>query len=134
MLESGAPAHEASPTVSAWQYTHTQGVATHDSQRCAQRVDDRVGPRILSLSLPGCVKLLRGRYGTQEPMRLQWDRWGRFRRLVDGALPRRSDDPRGSGSRAGRAGRAGREATRALSWHHVLISLCGECVGSPGVV
>ena len=70
-----------------------------------------VGPRILSISSPGGVKLLLGWYGTQEPVRLQRDR---FKRFVEEALPQRADDPRSSG---GRTGRAGRDVASASSWH-----------------
>ena len=70
-----------------------------------------VGPRILSISPPGGVKLLRDWYGTQEPVRFQRDR---FQRFVEEALPQRADDPRNSG---GRTGRAGRDVASASSSH-----------------
>ena len=116
--------HLAKPMPSGW---------THDSQRprktgaahferTARRVDDRVevGPRILSISFPGGVKLLRGWYGTQEPVRFQR---GRFKRLVEEALSQRADDPRSSG---GRTGRAGHDAASASWWHCLARAPCWQ--------
>ena len=101
-----------------------------------------VGPRILSISFPDGVKLLRGWYGTQEPVRFQRDR---FKRFVEEALPQRTDDPRSSGGRTGRAGRDvasaswhGWRARAVLAWFRAVpnrtILICRVCYCSASVV